>query len=94
MEYVRGEGLWKLPLCLLQLLESGVGHDEAGDEEECVRGEDVEDGPEEEVVLQLRLELVHVLHGHLLRDELVRVVHHDPREGDEPDPVERAKQKY
>ena len=80
--------LVKLPLCPLQILENGVGHDETAHEKESVRGEDVEHGPEEESILQLGVELVHVLHGHLLRHELVHVVDHDPRERDEPDPVE------
>ena len=83
--------LVKLPLRPLQVLENGVGHHETAHEEKSVRGEDVEHGPEEEARLQLRVELVRVLHGHLLRDKLVHVVHHDPRERDEPDPVERAK---
>ena len=77
-----------IPLRLFHLLEKGVRHDESTDEEKSVRGEDVEYGPKEEAVLQLGGELVHVLHGHLLSDELVHVMHHDPRERDEPDSVE------
>ena len=49
--------------------------------------------PEEDARLHIRVELVHIHHGHLVLGELVHVVQQDPRERDETDPVERAEMK-